>query len=309
MRKVHRSPPFDDSRELLPEGTDPRTAPRWDQHEGRLPHDRAAAPAVPRVYDYLLGGDDNYAADRELADMLVRTADWLPRAAQINRAHGAQTAAHLARRGIRQFLDLGCGYPSPPYSAIPNVHEAAVMVRPDAVVVHVDHDPIVAAHARAHLAGPPGEHRVICADIRQIEDLLAAPEAAVLERDQPVGVLLHDVLPWINDDQDVHELLIALRRWLPAGSTISITHATADMRPSEVEELVALYAVNGLSFRPRSLAEIHALHAPWPLDEPGHLPTGRWHEDSLHAYLPDAQSAAYAAVSLHPDQDRGRHVR
>lgn len=116
-----------------------------------FPHDRVDVPSVPRVYDYQLGGDDNYAADRELADTLIRTADWLPRAAQINRAHGAQTAAHLARRGIRPSLDVGCRYPAPLYSAVPSAREAATMIRPDAVVLHVDHDPIVAV--------PPGTPR------------------------------------------------------------------------------------------------------------------------------------------------------
>ncbi|MFF3747517.1 SAM-dependent methyltransferase [Streptomyces kronopolitis] len=139
-----------------------------------FPHDRVDVPSVPRVYDYQLGGDDNYAADRELADTLIRTADWLPRAAQINRAHGAQTAAHLTRRGIRPLLHVGCGYPAPLYSAISNAREAATMIRPGAVILHVDHDPIVAAPPGTPRR-PPGEHRAVCSDIRKIEELLATP--------------------------------------------------------------------------------------------------------------------------------------
>ncbi|BDH10520.1 SAM-dependent methyltransferase [Streptomyces hygroscopicus] len=274
-----------------------------------LPDNWASTPTESRVNDYLLGGEDNFAVDRELGDRLVRTVDWLPRAAQITRMYGALTAAHLARRGIHQFMDLGCGYPSPSFSEISNVHLAAEQVMPNAKVVHIDHDPVVVSQAQVHLVGPRGEHSIVCADIRKTEDVLATPEVTALDRDQPVGVLLHDVLPWITDDGEVHELLAKLRDWLPAGSAISITHATADMRPHEVEDLVDIYEKSGLAFCPRSASEIGALHEPWPLEEPGLLPTGRWHKGSLHAYLPDAQSGAYAALSLHPDQDRSRHAR
>ncbi|MFF7415361.1 SAM-dependent methyltransferase [Streptomyces lydicus] len=263
--------------------------------------DWACSPSEPRVYDYLLGGDDNFAVDRALGDALVRAADWLPRAAQINRSYGGLTVAHLARRGIRQFLDLGCGYPAPSFLAVPDAHEAAVRIRSDAIVVHVDQDPVVATHAAALMAGPHGEHGIVCEDIRRIDVVLATPEAQKLDFDQPVGVLVHDVLPWIPDDDEVRQLLTVLRGILSAGSAISITHATCDMRPHESSDIAALYEEHGLAFRPRSYAEFRALHEPWPLDGPGVLPTGRWHTDPLHAHLPDAQSGAYAAVSLHPD--------
>lgn len=281
MRKVQRSPAL----RRCPERQVLAPYRGRSSVKASFPHDRVDVPSVPRVYDYQLGGDDNYAADRELAGTPIRTAGWLPRAAQSNRAHGAQTAAHLAGRGIRPFPDVGCGYPAPFYSAIPNAREAATMIRPDTVVLHVDHDPIVAAHPgtpRRPSRRTPRRLR------RHPQDRGPAryPGAAVLVRDQPVGALLHDALPWINDDHDVHELLIALRPWLPAGSALSISHATADMRPSEVEDLPTLYTVNGLAFHPRSLAEIHALHTPWVLDEPDHSPTSRWQEDAYTRTCP-----------------------
>ncbi|MEW2434312.1 SAM-dependent methyltransferase [Streptomyces caniferus] len=269
-----------------------------------LPDGWASTPAEPRVYDYLLGGEDNFSEDRALGDALVSAADWLPRAAQINRMYGALTVAHLARSGIRQFLDLGCGYPTPAFLDMPDPHEAAVRIRPDALFLHVDQDPVVATHAAALLSGPHGEHGVLCADIRKIGDVLDAPEALKLDRDQPMAFLLHDVLTWITDDGEAHQLLADIRMLAPAGSAISITHATADMRPDEAQAVVALYAEHGLAFRPRSYAEIHALLDPWPLEGPGLLPTGRWHADPLHAELPDAQSGAYAAVSLPPETRR-----
>ncbi|MEW1657813.1 SAM-dependent methyltransferase [Streptomyces sp. NPDC093707] len=273
-----------------------------------LPLSSALVPAEPRVYDYLLGGKHNYQLDRVLGDRLVSTADWLPRAAQLNRAFGSIAVAHLARSGIHQFLDLGCGYPVPKFLAVLNPHEAAVRIRPDARFVHVDHDPVVAAHAVAFLSGPHDKHGVVCGDIRELGDVLADAAARKLDRDQRTGVLLHDVLPWIPDDAEAHQLLADLRDVLPAGSAISITHATADMRPADVRDLAALYEQHGLAFRPRSYTEVRALLDPWPLAEPGVVPTSRWQAGPLHPQLPDAQSNAYAAVALHPDQPRGNHA-
>ncbi|MEU5307016.1 SAM-dependent methyltransferase [Streptomyces noursei] len=273
-----------------------------------LPEGWALTPAEPRVYDYLLGGKRNYHPDRVLGDRLVSTADWLPQAAQLNRMFGSLAVAHLARGGISQFLDLGCGYPAPEFLAVPNPHEAAVRIRPEAVVVHVDHDPVVASHAVAFLCGPHDEHGVVCGDIREIGDVLADPEARRLDRDQRTGVLLHDVLPWIPDDGEVRQLLADLRDLLPTGSAISITHATADVRTAEAQGLISLYEQHGLAFRPRSYDEICALLEPWPLAEPGLVPTGRWRADPLHAQLSAAQSGAYAAVAFHPEQPRGNHA-
>ncbi|MGW2027877.1 SAM-dependent methyltransferase [Streptomyces decoyicus] len=256
---------------------------------------------MARVYDRLLGGKNNYAADCELADMLSFRADWILRAAEINRAHTARTTAHLVRQGIRQIVDLGCGYPSPPQRALPNTFQAATRVVPEATVVHVDHDRVVAAHARAHLSGPPGQHSVVCADIRKMTDLLDAPAMTALDHGRPIGVLLHDVLPWITSDLEVHTLLTDLRAWLPPGSVISTTHLSADMRPDDVENLVDLYEGDGIPVRPRTADQIQALHAPWPLLGPGLVPTGQWHADQLHALLPDHESGAFAAVSAHPE--------
>ncbi|WP_433855251.1 SAM-dependent methyltransferase [Streptomyces kronopolitis] len=228
----------------------------------QLADDRVIQPQEPRIYDYLLGGKNNSDGDRALGDALVLTADWLPRAAQINRAYGARTVAHMARNGIAQFLDLGCGYPPPPCLEVPDTHEVVTWVRPDATVICVDHDPVVATHARALRAGRHHEHGVECVDIHKIRDLLAAPEAQRLDWARPIGVLLNGMLEWIPDDAEVHQLLADLRDLLPAGSAISINHSTGDMRPDEARDVVALYEQHGLNFRPRSEAKVRALLAP-----------------------------------------------
>ncbi|MFJ5804261.1 SAM-dependent methyltransferase [Streptomyces decoyicus] len=260
----------------------------------------ASVPAVGRVHNWLLGGKDNFPADRALGELLVYRADWLRRATEINRAYSALAAAHLVRQGIRQIVELGCGYPTPRSRPIPNVYQAAAGIASDATVVHIDHDRVVTAHAGAHLTGPPGRHSVVCADIRKMGDVFCSRSMRALDRRQPIAALIHDVLPWIPNDLEVHTLLTTLRSWLPPGSVISITHATADMRPGDVEDLALYYEEAGIPYRPRTADQIRALHAPWPLVEPGLVPTGRWHTDQLHAYLPDHESGAYAAVSAHP---------
>ncbi|MEU5239783.1 SAM-dependent methyltransferase [Streptomyces lydicus] len=260
-----------------------------------LPDDWASVPSGARLYDLLCGGKNHLGSDRRLAKQLIEHARWLPRAARINRAHGASIAQHLVRHGLRLILDLGCGYPSLS-SDLRNVHEAAASISDEVTVVHVDHDPVVAAHARALLTGPESHTHVVCSDVRKLDKALG-PE---LDPTRPRGVLLHDVLPWIPSDLEAHNLLADLRARLPQGSAISITHLTADMGPGDIKALVAIYEEAGLPVRPRTRDQIRELLAPWPLAEPGLVPTHRWCDGRLLAHIPDERPAAYAAVAWHP---------
>ncbi|MFF7705429.1 SAM-dependent methyltransferase [Streptomyces lydicus] len=264
-----------------------------------LPDDWATAPSGARLYDFLCGGKNHLRAERMLGKELLERARWLPRAAKINRAHGALIAQYFVRQGLRLILDLGCGYPSLS-NAQRNVYEAAASISAGVTVVHVDHDPVVAAHARALLTGPEGHTRAVCADVRKLDQSLV-PE---LDPTRPWGVLLHDVLPWIPNDLEAHNLLADLRDRLPPGSAISITHLTADMHPGEMEALAAIYEEAGLPVRPRTRDQIRELLAPWPLAEPGLVPTNRWFDDRLLSHIQDERSAAYAAVAWHPSEPR-----
>ncbi|MET8676029.1 SAM-dependent methyltransferase [Streptomyces sp. NPDC004647] len=277
-----------------------------------LPRNWSSFPDTSRVYDALLGGRDSYQADRVLARMLLQEAQWLPTAATINRVYGALTTSYLARRGITQFLDLGCGYPSPSQRRrqphMPNVHEAVSAIHHTAVVVYVDSHPVVVGHGRARLAGPPGEHSCIQADIRDMEGLLAAPEVQAFDRSRPIAVLLHDVLPYVADDELVDQALKILRAWLPPGSALSITHATSDMSPVEMAAVTALYERARITYRLRSQDHIRDLFADWAHLGPGVVATGRWHADHVHAQRQPQTSGAYAGIAVTPiSSNFGRH--
>ncbi|MFD8632303.1 SAM-dependent methyltransferase [Streptomyces sp. NPDC059533] len=229
-----------------------------------LPQLDFSKPAVARVCDYVTGGTDNYPADRALGRQLLAVAPWLDRAAAAARAHGQHVVRHLASQGLVQFLDLGCGLPR---RRGRNVHDAAQEVQREASVVYVDRDPMVQAHVRTVFEETPREMG-LHADITLTEAMLAHPAIARLDRRRPVAVLLHEVLPWIDDDEARH-LLDSLRSWLPDGSVLSVVHAAADSHPESTPDLVALYHEAGILYRPRTLEQLLALTADWDVDGPG----------------------------------------
>lgn len=268
----------------------------------RLPEDWFRRPAVARIDNFLTGGSDNYFPDRHLAGLLMKSAPWLPDMVKINQRHRSHAVTTLARDlGITQFLDLGCGLPSGwdknrqchdpalTYDAARSVHE-------NARVVYVDNDLMVCAHANFSMAEDLST-AAVQADIRKIDELLDAPGLRDFDRGQPIAVLVHDLLPWVSDEE-AEAALAALREWLPAGSAISITHACTDMSPAEMQELVDHYAEAGIAYRPRPLEQIEAFLGPWSALPPGIVPTAQWHarHRNIHRMRSAAHSFAYAAV-------------
>ncbi|RKT02912.1 anti-sigma regulatory factor (Ser/Thr protein kinase) [Streptomyces sp. 3211.6] len=229
-----------------------------------LPRLDFSTPAVARVCDYVTGATDNYPADRALGRLLLAVAPWLDRAAAVARAHGQHIVRHLASQGIVQFLDLGCGLPRRRGA---NVHDAAQDVQREAGFVYVDHDPMVQAHVRTVFEETPREMG-LHADITLTKDMLAQPAIARLDRGKPMAVLLHEVLPWIDDDKARH-LLDTLRSWLPDDSVLSVVHSAADSHPESTPDLVALYQEAGILYRPRTLEQLLALTLGWVVDGPG----------------------------------------
>ncbi|MEU2226806.1 SAM-dependent methyltransferase [Streptomyces sp. NPDC018347] len=253
----------------------------------QMPPRWALVPGVARVQDCLDGGDSHFDCDRRLAARLVAAARWLPDSVRINRAHGPRVLdCFTTELGIDQVLDLGCGYPHDENRRLP-----------DAVrrIVHVDDDPVVIGHAHTVLAARPGA-AAVRGDLTQLPALLAQPEIATLDRRRPVGVLLHDVLPWMADHH-ARALLAGLREWLPPGSAVSVTHATDDLAPHATAELIDVYAEAGIAFRPRSIDHLESLLRPWPLlDGHGPVTTAEWRSPSTYARLDN--SHAYAVVAL-----------
>ncbi len=243
-------------------------------------------PNVARMYDYFLGGKDNYPADRAAAEAVfaLATEGMVRGGALQNRRFLGRAVRYLARDlGIRQFLDIGTGLPT-----MDNVHEVAHAVAPDARVVYVDNDPIVIAHARDMLNGVPNA-TIIPGDLRDHASILADPRVrSQLDFGQPVAVLLVAILHFIADEEDPRGIVAALMDAIPAGSCLVISHASAD-RHSVAATTERAYddASAGLHFRTR--AEVEAILAGLRLVDPGELVwTPQWHPDRQPPLLASA---------------------
>ncbi|GHG95404.1 SAM-dependent methyltransferase [Streptomyces rubradiris] len=266
-----------------------------------LAEDSWGRPAVARIDNWMLGETENFEFDRELARKLLYSAPWLKDMVEINGQYRPRVVLVLARDfGITQFADLGCGLPPrwsrarKRYEPGAPVYDAASAVHDEPRVVYVDNDPTVCGHARTVLDEYPTTAAVEC-DIRDVDRLLDHLGNAGLDRGAPIAVLLHDLLPWLND-AEAHLVMATLREWLPAGSAISVTHATADWAPETMQELVGHYAAADISYRPRSLGEITDLLGPWDLLPPGIVLTGQWRPTEEAGLPPGEHSHAYAAV-------------
>jgi SAM-dependent methyltransferase len=244
-------------------------------HHGRSdfePH----TPNVARMYDYYLGGKDNFAADREAAEKALSVAPELRDGAAEVRKFLARAVRYVANSGVRQFLDIGCGLPTQG-----NVHEIAQSVAPDARVAYVDNDAVVIAHARALLQTNPLT-TVVQADLREPEDLLSRPEVrALIDLNEPVAVLAVAVLHLIPDDEQVLRIVGVLRAAMAPGSYFVLAHAVGDLRPEVTSKLAALYSQNVRMQGPgrpnlRSRAEVARYLAGMDLVEPGLVNLSEW---------------------------------
>ncbi|MEU8400269.1 SAM-dependent methyltransferase [Nonomuraea sp. NPDC048892] len=233
-----------------------------------------STPSVARLYDYFLGGKDNFAADRAAAEKILEVAPELPAAARANRAFLGRAVRHLARNGITQFLDLGTGLPAPG-----NVHEVAQEVDPGARVVYVDHDPVVLVHARALLEGQGGT-TVVHGDLREPGAILREPGVLeAIDFGRPLGVLLVAVMHHLADSDRPGEVVAALREAVAPGSFLVMSHGTSEARPAAVERCTEVYRSAGLPLTPRDRDEIGALFEGFELVDPGLVWLPQWRPD------------------------------
>ncbi|MFB7781430.1 SAM-dependent methyltransferase [Streptomyces vinaceus] len=261
-------------------------------------------PSASRIAHLLLGGHrDAYPADTDLTTRLAAVFDGLERAARIGRAHRTLTALYLAHRGFRQYLDLGCGYPSPDPSH-PDIHHLVHRHYPDATVVYVEADRLAHSHARAMAFGADGVHHVL-ADIRNLPELLTDIDAitrGALRRDLPIAVFATDVLQWITD-HGLDQNLAELRAWLPAGSALSVTHPTGDFGQEEVmSQLTFLYEEADITYLPRPYNAVAGMFGDWIQQGPGIQPVARWHADHPDRAAPEQTSAAWAGIAVKPSE-------
>jgi len=251
-----------------------------------------------RVYDYWLGGKDNYAVDRALGDAIAAQIPTMRSLARANRAFMQRAVDYLVREvSIRQFLDIGTGIPTHG-----NVHEVAQAIVPESRVVYVDNDPIVLVHARALLTShPAGRTAFIGADIRHPDGVLHDPELrATLDLDQPVALMLVAILMLVADADDPYGTVSVLVDALPSGSHVVISHPTADFNPEAVAAVVAASAQAGLTLVPRDLAGVEAFFRGLELLDPGVVPMQDW-RPTLESSVRNPQSPYYwAGVARKP---------
>jgi S-adenosyl methyltransferase len=228
-----------------------------------------------RVYDYWLGGKDNFAADREAAERVLAVTPGLRFRVRANRAFLARAVRYLAgEAGIRQFLDLGTGIPS-----ANNTHEVAQAVAPDSRVVYVDNDPIVLTHARALLAsGPEGSIQYIDGDVRDVAAVLHAA-ARTLDFTRPVALMLLGVLHLIQDSEAPYQIVAGFMGALPPGSYLALSHPAIDIHPGQAE---AQRRYNERVSTPQTLrtrAEVSRFFDGLDLVDPGLVYVHTWRPD------------------------------
>ena len=229
-----------------------------------------------RVYDYWLGGKDNFAADRAAGEQVIEIRPEIRAEVQANRAFLGRAVRYLAGQGgVRQFLDIGTGLPS-----ASNTHEVAQSVAPETRVVYVDNDPIVLAHARALLTSTPdGATAYLEADLRDPERILAAA-AQTLDLGLPTVIMLVAVLHHIPPADDPYRLVATLRDAVPAGSYLVLSHPAADIQTEKVAEVARRYnasVATGQTRRTRD--EVAAFFGDWQILEPGVTQTPLWRPD------------------------------
>jgi trans-aconitate methyltransferase len=199
-----------------------------------MPDFDTSVPHVARVYDYWLGGTDNFPADRAMGERTMQAYPNLALSVRANRAFLARAVRFLVTEaGIRQFLDIGTGIPT-----ANNTHEVAQRIAPASRIVYVDHDPVVLAHAKSLLTSTPeGATAYLDADLRDPDKILAAA-ADTLDFSQPVAVMLIAVMHFIGDDADASALMSRLTGACVPGSFVALSHAASDIDAEQMAEMV-----------------------------------------------------------------------
>jgi hypothetical protein len=259
-----------------------------DADEGVPPGLDISRANIARVYDYTLGGKDNYAVDRQVADLSDAVMPARP-GARANRAFLRRVVRHLtADAGVRQFVDIGSGLPTQG-----NVHEVAQAVSPETKTIYVDYDPMVLIHARA-LLGRTNATEVITADVRRPAEIFDNDTVRrFLDFDRPIGLLLFAILHHVNDDEEPAAISRDLRDELPTGSYLAISHFhnPGSAQPACAEmavEAERVFAENLGTGRFRTREEIGAYFGDFEMLEPGLVPYDEWRPDPVDPPLPEA---------------------
>ena len=242
---------------------------------------------VARVYNYWLGGKDNFAADRAAGEQAIQAFPNIRLSARANRAFLARAVRFLASEaGIRQFLDIGTGIPS-----ASNTHEVAQSVAPESRIVYVDNDPIVLSHARALLASDPaGATDYIDADLRDPQQILASA-AQLLDVGRPVAVMLIAILQHLGDEDDPYKIVATLLGAMPPGSYLALAHPAKDIEAASMAKMAdSLNQTMAEKVTHRDRPAVTRFFDGLELVEPGIVQASKWRPAS------EAEAASPAAL-------------
>jgi DNA-binding HxlR family transcriptional regulator len=271
---------------------DPVTPRRFD----------AATPSPARVWNYWIGGKDNFAVDREIGDATAQAQPALPLIARYVRQFQASAVDRLLQRGVRQFLDIGTGLP-----VAGSVHEVAQRSAPESRIVYVDNDPLVLLHARALLkSSPQGACDYLDLDLREPGKILARA-SQTLNLAEPVAVFLIGVLHFLLDQDDPWGIVTRLLEGITGDVYLVIVHGASDVTPAEVSESARRYNERSpVSYSPRPRQEIARFFSGTEMLPPGLVPLGSWWPDRPRVDVPDSDMAGYVGIGWRP---AGEHYR
>jgi hypothetical protein len=274
-----------------------------DVHPAVPPGVDVTRPSPARLYDYILGGTNNFPVDREAAEKMKAASPDIVDGMWANRGFHGRAAVWMARHGIRQFIDLGSGLPTQN-----NTHQSVHRVVPGARVVYVDIDPMVAAHADALLAGD-GTTTLITADLREPDMVLGHPELRrLIDFTEPVGVLMTAVLHFVADGSDPWSLTARYMAAVVPGSYLALSHGTSDkFAQRRVQSSVDIYAkaTEQVYLRPRAEVErfFDGLELEPPYEGAAAALTfvGLWGAEDPQAADTDGSRGVYCAVARRPE--------
>jgi len=277
-----------------PSDKEPEPAAEWFPRTA-VPSLNSDIPHPARLYDYWLGGKDNFAVDRVAGDEVAQAFPTIREAVIENRGFLRRAVTELTRnQGVRQFLDIGTGLPS-----VNNTHEVAQRIAPESRVVYVDNDPVVLVHARALLtsASDAGVTDYLQADVRDPDKILQDAHST-LDFTQPIALMLVAIMHFIPEDDDPYGIVARLVAALPPGSHLAMSHATGDYLSQKlIDEAAARSIPVYLRNREQFARCFHGLE----LLEPGIVCTSEWRPETDVELRPRVEDiAAYGAVARVP---------
>ena len=264
-----------------------------------------AVANVARMYDFMLGGKENYESDRNAVRQLIGMAPDAGLNAQQNRAFLGRAVRFVVSQGVTQFLDIGAGLPTQE-----NVHQVARTVAPTARTVYVDNDPVVLSHARALLGDDP-QATVAAGDLRDPAEILSDPEVrGLLDLSRPVCVLLVAILHFVPDGDDPARLVAAFRDAMAPGSYLILSHASMDGAPPQLAAVRSadaedVYDRASAPLIMRDVPQVSALLSGFSLVEPGLVHVTDWRPDSPASHGFDAFLGAVGRTRNNPAASRG----